>query len=52
MINLANAFPQVVGVTMATFVVNTFHSYTVLFALAAVLAVLGAVLIQRIKSVR
>jgi MFS family permease len=51
-INLANAFPQVVGVTMAAFVVNTFHSYTVLFALAAVLAVLGAVLIQRIKSVR
>lgn len=51
-INLANAFPQVVGVTMAAFVVNTFHSYTVLFVLAAILAVLGAVLIQRIKSVR
>lgn len=51
-INIANAFPQVVGVTVAAFVVNTFHSYTVLFGVAAVLAVLGAVLIQRIKSVR
>src|SRR5260221_4851453 len=51
-INIANALPQVVGVTIAAFVVNTFHSYTVLFLLAAVLAVLGAVLIQRIKSVR
>ena len=51
-INIANAFPQVVGVTIAAFVVNTFHSYTVLFVVAAVLALLGAVLIQRIKSVR
>lgn len=51
-INIANALPQVVGVTTAAFVVNTFHSYTVLFVVAAVLAVLGAVLIQRIKSVR
>lgn len=50
-INIANALPQVVGVTIAAFVVNTFHSYTVLFAVATVLAVLGAVLIQRIKSV-
>ncbi|HEX6553193.1 MAG TPA: MFS transporter [Ktedonobacteraceae bacterium] len=51
-INIANALPQVVGVTIAAFVVNTFHSYTLLFVLAAVLAVLGAVLIRRIKSVR
>lgn len=51
-INIANALPQVVGVTIAAFVVNTFHSYTVLFVVAALLAVLGAVLIQRIKSVR
>jgi MFS family permease len=51
-INIANALPQVVGVTIAAFVVNTFHSYTVLFVIAAVLAVLGAVLIQQIKSVR
>src|SRR5216683_4884094 len=51
-INIANALPQVVGVTTAAFVVNTFHSYTVLFVVAAILAVLGAVLIQQIKSVR
>lgn len=51
-INIANALPQVVGVSTAAFVVNTFHSYTLLFVVAAVLAVLGAVLIQRIKSVR
>lgn len=51
-INIANALPQVVGVTIAAFVVNTFHNYTVLFIVAALLAVLGAVLIQRIKSVR
>ena len=51
-INIANALPQVVGVTIAAFVVNTFHSYTLLFVVAAILAVLGAVLIQRIKSVR
>jgi len=51
-INIANALPQVVGVTIAAFVVNTFHSYTVLFVVAAILAVLGAVLIQQIKSVR
>ncbi len=51
-INIANALPQVVGVTIAAFVVNTFHSYTLLFVVAAILAVLGAVLIQQIKSVR
>src|SRR5713101_4035783 len=28
-INIANALPQIVGVTTAAFVVNTFHSYTV-----------------------
>jgi MFS family permease len=51
-INIANAFPQVVGVTIAALVVNAFHSYTLLFVVAAALALLGAVLIQRIKSVR
>lgn len=51
-INIANALPQVVGVTIAAVVINSFHSYTVLFVLAAILASLGAVLIQRIKSVR
>ena len=51
-INIANALPQVVGVTVAAFVVNMFHSYTVLFVVAAILAVLGALLIQQIKSVQ
>ncbi len=50
-INIANAFPQVVGSAIAALVINTLHSYTLLFVLAAILASLGAVLIQRIKSV-
>jgi len=51
-INIANALPQVVGSAVAALVINSFHSYTLLFVFAAVLASLGAVLIQRIKSVR
>lgn len=51
-INIANAFPQVIGAAIAAIVINTFHSYTLLFVLAAILASLGALLIQRIKSVR
>jgi MFS family permease len=51
-INIANALPQVVGSAVAALVINSFHSYTVLFVFAAILASLGAVLIQRIKSVR
>lgn len=51
-INIANALPQVVGSAGAALVITTFHSYTILFALAAVLASLGAVLIRPIKSVR
>jgi MFS family permease len=51
-INIANAFPQVVGSAMAAVVINAFHSYTLLFVFAAILASLGAILIQRIKSVR
>jgi MFS family permease len=51
-INIANALPQVVGSAVAALVINFFHSYTLLFVFAAILASLGAVLIQRIKSVR
>ena len=51
-INIANALPQVVGSAAAALVITTFHSYTILFALAAGLASLGAVLIRPIKSVR
>jgi MFS family permease len=51
-INIANALPQVVGSATAALVITTFHNYTILFVLAALLASLGAVLIQQIKSVR
>lgn len=51
-INIANALPQVVGSAIAALVISTFHSYTVLFISAAILASFGAVLIQRIKSVQ
>jgi MFS family permease len=51
-INIANALPQVVGYTTAALVITAFHSYTILFVLAALLASLGAVLIRQIKSVR
>lgn len=51
-INIANAFPQVVGAAIAAVVISVFHSYTLLFLFAAILALLGAVLIQQIKSVR
>ena len=51
-INIANALPQVVGYTTAVLVITVFHSYTILFVLAALLASLGAVLIRQIKSVR
>jgi MFS family permease len=51
-INIANALPQVVGSAVAALVINSFHNYTLLFIFAAVLAALGALLIQRVKSVR
>jgi len=51
-INIANALPQVVGYTTAALVITVFHSYTILFVLAALLASLGAVLVRQIKSVR
>ncbi|GAC1392478.1 MAG: hypothetical protein NVSMB38_16090 [Ktedonobacteraceae bacterium] len=51
-INIANAFPQVIGAAIAALVINVFHSYTLLFVFAAILASLGAILIQRIKGVR
>ncbi len=51
-INIANAFPQMLGLAVAAFAIITFHSYTVLFILETVLALLGALLVQRIKGVR
>lgn len=50
-INIANALPQVIGSVIAAVVINAFHSYTLLFVCAALLASLGAILIQRIKGV-
>ncbi len=41
-----------VGYTTAALVITVFHSYTILFVLAALLASLGAVLVRQIKSVR
>jgi MFS family permease len=51
-INIANALPQVVGSATAALVITVFHSYTILFVLAALLASFGAVLIRQIKSVQ
>src|SRR5947209_1558131 len=51
-INIANALPQVVGSAVAALVINSFHNYTLLFVFAAILASLGAILIQHIKGVR
>lgn len=51
-INIANEFPEIVGSALAALMINAFHSYTLLFMLAAILALLGAILVQRIKSVR
>ncbi len=51
-INIANALPQVIGVATAALVISVFHSYTILFILAALLASFGALLIRQIKSVR
>src|SRR2546421_8085387 len=51
-INIANALPQGVGSATAALVITVSHSYTILFVLAALLASLGAALIQQSKSVR
>jgi MFS family permease len=51
-INIANALPQVVGSATAALVISLFHSYTILFVIAALLASFGAALIRQIKSVR
>jgi len=51
-INIANALPQVVGPTLAALAISLFHSYTALFLLATILALLGAAFVQFIKSVR
>lgn len=51
-INIANEFPEIVSSAFAALMINAFHSYTLLFMLAAILASLGAILVRQIKSVR
>ena len=51
-INVANEFPEIVSSVFAALMINAFHSYTLLFMLAAILASLGAILVRQIKSVR
>jgi len=51
-INVANAFPQVVGPAVAAFAIKAFHSYTVLFIFGAILASLSALLVQQMKDMR
>ncbi len=51
-INIVTDFPQMLGLAVAAFAIITFHSYTVLFILGTILALLGALLVQRIKSMR
>ncbi|MFE6709315.1 MFS transporter [Streptomyces sp. NPDC057695] len=51
-INIANALPQVLAPVIAAPVVTHLGGYTALYALAAVLALAGSVLVRRIRSVR
>lgn len=52
-INIANSLPQVLGPAMAGLVLTTFGlGYPGLYALTAVITLLGAILVQPIRSVR
>lgn len=51
-INLANSAPQAFAPAIAAGVITALHSYSVLYTVAAVVAVIGAALIQPIRSVR
>ncbi|MET9697215.1 MFS transporter [Streptomyces sp. NPDC006529] len=50
-INIANALPQVLAPVIAAPVVTHLGGYTALYALAGALAVVGSVLVRRIRSV-
>ncbi|MEC3978209.1 MFS transporter [Amycolatopsis sp. H20-H5] len=50
-INIANALSHVLGPTVAAVMVTSLGGYPALFAFSAVVALLGAVLVHRIKSV-
>lgn len=50
-INIANSLPQVVAPAIAAPVVRVLGGYPVLYVLASVVTLLGAVLVRKIKSV-
>jgi MFS family permease len=51
-INIANSLPQVLGPAMAGPVIAGLGGYPSLYWLTAIVTLLGAVLVQPIKSVR
>lgn len=51
-INIANTLPQVIGPGVAALLMGLFHSYVMLFLVAALLAILATVLVQNIRGVR
>jgi MFS family permease len=51
-INIANMLPQSLAPLIAAFIITQFHSYTVLFTVAALVTLLSGIVIQPIKSVR
>jgi MFS family permease len=52
LINTAIFIPLIIGPLVGGFVLNVFHSYTILYSIAAVILVLAAVFILPVKSVR
>jgi predicted MFS family arabinose efflux permease len=51
-LNMANALPTVLAPMLGAILLTTMHSFTLFYILAAILAALGAVLVQSIKGVR
>ncbi len=52
LINTAIFIPLIIGPLVGGFVLNVFHSYTILYSIAAIILVLAAVFIIPVKSVR
>jgi MFS family permease len=50
-INIANSLPQVIAPTLALLAVTQWGGYSTLFVLAAIIGLLGAVFVVKIKSV-
>ncbi len=51
-VNIASTLPQVIAPLVGLFLVSTLHNYLLFYAFAGVAALLGALLIPRIKSVQ